>query len=109
MACPGLLVLVEPARRCWSRTATTMIAPLATCCAELEMLFWTKTLKSVWKISTPKTVPTMVPRPPVSRVPPMTTAAMASSSQRTQCVEDPVVVRAVIIRAAMPQQKPTST
>ena len=30
--------------------------------------------------STPMTVPTMVPRPPLSRVPPMTTAAIASSS-----------------------------
>ena len=57
-----------------------MISPLATDCAELDRLFCVKTLESVVKIRTPSTVPTIVPRPPVSRVPPMTTAAIASSS-----------------------------
>ena len=67
-------------QRCWSSTATTMITPLAMACAEMDRLFRVNTLVSVVKISTPKTVPTMVPRPPDSRVPPMTTAAIASSS-----------------------------
>ncbi len=57
-----------------------MITPLATAWVEVSRLLRVKTLVSVVKISTPSTVPTMVPRPPVSRVPPMTTAAMASSS-----------------------------
>ena len=57
-----------------------MMSPLATDWAELDRLFWVKTLESVVKISTPSTVPTIVPRPPERRVPPMTMAAMASSS-----------------------------
>ena len=57
-----------------------MITPLATAWVEVSRLLRVKTLVSVVKISTPRTVPTMVPRPPVSSVPPMTTAAMASSS-----------------------------
>ena len=57
-----------------------MITPLATAWAEVSRLLRVKTLVSVVKISTPNTVPTMVPRPPDSSVPPMTTAAMASSS-----------------------------
>ena len=57
-----------------------MITPLATAWVEVSRLFSVKTLVSVVKIRTPSTVPTMVPRPPLSRVPPMTTAAIASSS-----------------------------
>jgi hypothetical protein len=57
-----------------------MITPLAMAWAELDRLFSVKTLLRVVKISTPSTVPTIVPRPPSSSVPPMTTAAMASSS-----------------------------
>jgi hypothetical protein len=70
---------VERAVRWW-RTAATMMTPLATACTEVSRLLSVKTLVRVVKISTPKTVPTMVARPPLSRVPPMTTAAMASSS-----------------------------
>ena len=57
-------LLLRVASRCWSRTAATMMSPLATDWAELDRLFWVKTLESVVKISTPSTVPTMVPRPP---------------------------------------------
>ncbi len=57
-----------------------MIAPLATAWVEVSRLLRVKMLVSVAKMRTPKTVPTMVPRPPHSRVPPMTTAAIASSS-----------------------------
>ena len=81
------------ARRCWSSTATTMITPLATAWVEMSWLFRVKTLLSVVKIRTPKTVPTMVPRPPESSVPPMTTAAIASSSKSLPWVELPVDVR----------------
>ena len=41
-----------------------MMAPLRSCCSEKVRLLRTKTLVSVVKISTPRTVPTMVPRPP---------------------------------------------
>ena len=72
--------MLRVASRCWSRTATTMMIPLATDWAELDRLFCVKTLDSVVKMSTPSTVPTMVHRPPDSSVPPITTAAIASSS-----------------------------
>src|SRR4051812_8617878 len=97
------------ARRICSRTAATMITPRATAWAELDRLFSVKTLPSVVKISTPRTVPTIVPRPPISRVPPMTTAAIASSSYRVPWVELPVVVRAMSITAAIPQVIPDRT
>src|SRR5690606_22449634 len=66
--------------RRWTSTAATMIAPLAICWTSLCRLFRAKMLVMVVKIRTPRTEPTMVPRPPVSRVPPMIAAAMASSS-----------------------------
>ena len=53
---------------------------LESACSEMERLLRMKMLVSVVKIRTPRTVPTIVPRPPVSRVPPITTAAIASSS-----------------------------
>ena len=86
-----------------------MIRPLTTDWAETDRLFSVNTFDRVVKISTPMTVPTMVPRPPDSRVPPMTTAAMASSSYRVPWVELPVVVRATSISAATPQHRPSST
>ena len=85
-----------------------MITPLATAWVDVSRLLSVKTLVSVVKISTPRTVPTIVPRPPVSKVPPMTTAAIASSSYRNPWVELPVVVLAMSMTAAMPQAKPSS-
>ena len=73
------VLLFRDANRCWSSTAATMMAPLRSSCSEMERLLRMKTLLSVVKIRTPRTVPTMVPRPPESSVPPMTTAAIASS------------------------------
>ena len=86
-----------------------MIAPFATAWTEVSRLLSVKTLVRVVKIKTPNTVPTMVPRPPLSRVPPITTAAIASSSQSKPCVELPVLVRAMIMIAAIPQATPRST
>lgn len=57
-----------------------MIAPFAICWTDESRLFWTNTFVSVAKMRTPSTVPTIVPRPPDSSVPPTTTAAIASSS-----------------------------
>src|SRR5665647_3910503 len=68
-----------------------MIAPLATDWAEMERLFWVNTLVRVEKIRTPKTVPTIVPRPPMRSVPPTTTAAIASSSYSCPWVDEPAV------------------
>ena len=86
-----------------------MMAPLKSDCSEKERLLRMKMFVSVEKMRTPRTVPTMVPRPPVSSVPPITTAAIASSSQSVPWVDDPVVVFATSISAAMPQQRPIST
>ena len=57
-----------------------MIAPLAMFWTSVCRLFRTKMSLMVVKTSTPSTEPTSVPRPPVSSVPPMMTAAMAFSS-----------------------------
>ncbi|CAM5672554.1 hypothetical protein SVIOM342S_01350 [Streptomyces violaceorubidus] len=57
-----------------------MIAPLAIRRTSVCRLFRAKMLVIVVKIRTPSTEPRMWPRPPVSRVPPMIAAAMASSS-----------------------------
>src|SRR5690606_30064325 len=100
---------LRAATRCCSSTATTMIAPFATAWVDVSRLLSVKTLVSVVKISTPKTVPTIVPRPPESSVPPMTTAAMASSSMSVPCVDVPAVVRASSITAASPHATPTRT
>ena len=86
-----------------------MMTPLATACVEVSRLLRVKTLVSVAKMRTPKTVPTIVARPPLSSVPPMTTAAMASSSRSWPWVDVPVVVRAMSITAARPQATPSRT
>ena len=57
-----------------------MITPLAMFWMSVSRLFWVKMLFTTVKISTPMSVPISVPRPPESNVPPMTTAAIASSS-----------------------------
>ena len=57
-----------------------MIAPLAMFWTSVARLFSTNRLVIVVNTSTPRMEPISVPRPPVSSVPPMITAAMASSS-----------------------------
>ena len=57
-----------------------MITPLAMFWMSVSRLFCVKMLFTTVKISTPMSVPISVPRPPDSSVPPMTTAAIASSS-----------------------------
>ncbi len=84
-----------------------MITPLATAWVDVERLLSVKTLVRVVKIRTPSSVPITVPRPPLSSVPPITTAAMAWSSRPVPWVEEPVVVRDISITAAMPQVRPS--
>jgi hypothetical protein len=57
-----------------------MITPLAMFWTSVARLLSTKRLVIVVKTSTPRIEPISVPRPPVSSVPPMITAAIASSS-----------------------------
>src|SRR5690606_23930298 len=102
-SCCGGAYGLRSAMRCWRSTAITMITPFATFWVDVERLLSVKTLVRVVKIRTPKIVPTTVPRPPISSVPPMTTAAIASSSRSVPCVDDPVVVRDISMTAAMPQ------
>ena len=72
----------EPSRvvRLCSRTAATMIRPLAMSWTSVARLLRMKMFVIVWKTRTPRIEPMSVPLPPLSRVPPMMTAAMASSS-----------------------------
>ena len=57
-----------------------MITPLAMFWVSVARLLRMKMFVIVVKTSTPSSEPMMVPRPPVSSVPPMIAAAMASSS-----------------------------
>lgn len=86
----------------------TMIAPLATSWSAVFRPLRMNRLVITVKISRPRIDPMIVPRPPLSSVPPMITAAIASSSYRSPCVDDPVVVRAMISTAAIPQHRPDS-
>ena len=62
------------------------------------------------RIKTPSMVPQTRPRPPVMAVPPMTTAAIASSSARWPTPElETEFIRINDIKAAIPAQAPTST
>src|ERR1700761_6760025 len=66
----------------WSRiTAPTMMHPLTICCQKAETFIKSRVLFNTPIISAPIIVPATVPIPPAEReVPPMTAAAMASSS-----------------------------
>src|SRR4051794_40521628 len=66
--------------RVWNSTTATMIRPLAMFWTSVARLLRMNRLVIVVNTSTPRIEPTSVPRPPVSRVPPMITAAIASSS-----------------------------
>jgi hypothetical protein len=57
-----------------------MITPLAMFWTSVARLLRMKMFVIVVKTSTPRIDPISVPLPPLSRVPPMMTAAMASSS-----------------------------
>ncbi len=61
-------------------TANKITPPLTTCCQNGETLSRTSPLFSTPMMMAPCTVPNTLPRPPDSEVPPITTAAMESSS-----------------------------
>ena len=67
-------------RNCWIKTATTMMPPLTMFWTSVGRLLIAKRFVIVENTSTPKRAPMMVPRPPLSSVPPMIAAAIASSS-----------------------------
>jgi hypothetical protein len=60
-------------------------------------------------VAAPSTVPIIVPRPPISAVPPSTTAAIASSSKATAALEEPLPSRAAITMPASAAARPVST
>ena len=68
------------ALRRWMSTAARMIRPLVTCWISTARFISVSRLKMSAKVMTPRNVPTIVARPPARLVPPMTTAAIASSS-----------------------------
>src|SRR5690606_6875152 len=76
----------RPAQLCRRRraisayTARTTMAPMTTFCHSWGMDRIRKPLTSTLMMKAPMTVPRMLPVPPLKEVPPMTTAAMASSS-----------------------------
>ena len=61
-------------------TAARMTKPLTTCCQKGETSSRNRPLFSTPMIRQPSTVPNTLPRPPESDVPPITTAAIESSS-----------------------------
>ena len=58
---------------------------------QLGMPMWTAPVRITVMRSAPKTEPRMLPSPPASGAPPMTTAAMTSSSRPTESVGSPTV------------------
>ena len=58
-------------------------------------------------ISAPRQAPKMVPRPPISEAPPITQAAMASSSLSVPASGDALPTLAVKINAAAPDKAPS--
>lgn len=71
-----------PARRrtVSSRTASAITTPMTTCCQKAETDSRLRPLRSTASISAPIRVPEALPTPPARLAPPMTTAAIASSS-----------------------------
>ena len=62
-------------------TAPTIMQPLTICCQKAETFIKSRVLFKTPIIKAPTMVPATVPIPPAEReVPPMTAAAMASSS-----------------------------
>src|SRR3954468_7639575 len=93
----------ERYRNCWISTAATMMPPLTMFWTSVDRLLMAKRLVMVEKTSTPKRAPMMVPRPPLSSVPPMIAAAIASSSYRFAIAAWALVACEVSMMAPMPQ------
>ena len=85
-----------------------MMPPLTMFWASVERPLMANRLVIVVKMSTPSSEPTMVPRPPLSSVPPMIAAAIASSSYRLAMAACAELACEVSMMAAMPQQSPES-
>ena len=63
-----------------AQTARMMITPVTTVCHSWATDMIRKPFVSTLMMNAPMIVPRMVPEPPLSDVPPITTAAIASSS-----------------------------
>src|SRR5664280_1118369 len=74
------IYFVSPRPR-WTRTAAIMTKPLTAPCRYAETFSQLSMLLTTPRMMTPMTVPQIHPRPPFILVPPMTTAAIASSSR----------------------------
>src|SRR5690606_26418982 len=97
-------------RRRWATTTRARKAPLTTCWnAEVRVPTWLIRLWITPSSSTPAIVPVMPPAPPVSRVPPMTTAAMASSSRPMPRMVTPDDSRAALSAPASPASRADMT
>ena len=83
-----------------------MIAPITMSWMYEDTLIRLSPLPSTAMTTTPRSVRTRLPSPPPSRVPPITTAAIAYSSRVSPTVGCPESVREVITIPATPAQKP---
>ena len=92
--------------RVFSQIAIRMIAPVTIWVKNGEMCIRIRPLPMAAIVSAPSRVPTMVPRPPISEVPPSTTAAMTSSSKPTAALEEPEPSRAAIMMPAIAEAMP---
>ncbi len=92
-----------------SATAARITNPFTTCCQNGETFSKNNPLFSTPIIRQPSTVPSTVPRPPESDVPPITTAAMESSSYPRPALGcAPESSRAVTIKPATAASAPPS-
>src|SRR6185503_19618393 len=83
-----------------SSTATTMTPPITICWRNDDTPSRFRPLRSTPMISAPTSVPASVPSPPIRLVPPITVAAMASSSYIMPAIGCAELSRAVRITAA---------
>ncbi|KYG08612.1 hypothetical protein BE21_22760 [Sorangium cellulosum] len=82
-----------------------MIAPVAISCTQLGSPRWTPPVRITVMSSAPITLPATLPSPPESGAPPMTTAAMTSSSRPTESVGSPTVSVENSITPATPARR----
>ena len=99
------------ARRCLNLsnpTARMMTNPIRISCINVGNPIWLEPLRRTAMISAPIIEPRMLPVPPFRLAPPMTTAAMISSSNPMAMVRSPWVSRDNCKIPARPKNKPAS-
>src|SRR5690606_4103662 len=88
------------------KTATIKMKPLMICCQKDSTLSMLRPLSTLAMMSAPKSAPEMLPYPPARLVPPMTQAAMASSSKPFPALAVAALRRAVRMTPARPARRP---